>query len=569
MKTFYDLSIKTKTMAAFGIVLTLTLSLGVFALTRLAAVNDAAAEIRDNWLPATGSLGNLAATTERVRITQSAPIMATTDEDLRNAETRFKNALTARDDAWKAYAATITDGKERELADQLQKEWADYLSLGEHVKAIALHGDRERAGRMFGKEMQEQFARIRDLLGQDIALNTSEGRKAADRAAATYVTARTLIVIVLAIAAALCGALGAVFVRTVSRPVQDMTGAMNRLAARDWTVTVPALGRGDEIGAMAQAVEVFKNNGIENDRLVAEQEQQASAQRAEQERKEARQQVVEDHIATFDRSVTQVLETVTAASNELQTTAASMTATAEETQRQATTVAAAAEQASANVDTVATASEELSASIQEISRQVSESARITQEAVAQASGTNEQIRQLAESAQRIGDVVQLINDIAAQTNLLALNATIEAARAGEAGKGFAVVAGEVKSLASQTAKATEEISTKIGEMQASTERSVDAIAAIAHTIERINEIATTIASAVEEQGAATGEITRNVLQASSGTKDVSSSILVVNQAATDTGAASAQVTTAASELARQSAALRGQVDQFIVNVRSA
>jgi methyl-accepting chemotaxis protein len=241
---------------------------------------------------------------------------------------------------------------------------------------------------------------------------------------------------------------------------------------------------------------VFKENALNAKRLEEEQ-------KAAQEKQMVRAKAVEGYIAEFDRSVAGVLQMVSTASTELQSTAQSMSMTAEETSRRSTAVAAASEQASTNVQTVASAAEELSSSITEISRQVAESAKIAGQASEQARTTNLQIKGLSEAAQRIGDVVKLINDVASQTNLLALNATIEAARAGEAGKGFAVVASEVKSLANQTSKATEEISQKISEMQAATGQSVEAIGAITGTIGRINEIATTIASAVEEQGAAT------------------------------------------------------------------
>ncbi len=350
--------------------------------------------------------------------------------------------------------------------------------------------------------------------------------------------------------------------RGVSRPIAGMTDAMTRLAGRDMAAVIPGMDRGDEIGRMASAVQVFKENMIKADQL-------ANEQKAEQERKERRQEAVEGFIQEFDSSVSGSLNMLASASTELQTTAQSMTATAEETQRQSVAVSAASEQATTNVQTVASAAEELSSSIAEITRQVAESAKIAGDAVDEATRTNAQIKGLAEAAQKIGDVVKLIADIASQTNLLALNATIEAARAGEAGKGFAVVASEVKSLATQTAKATEEIAAKVAEMQSATDSSVHAIGSITGTIGRINEIATTIASAVEEQGAATQEIARNVQQASAGTGEVTSNIAGVSQAAGDTGSAATQVLGAASELAKQGETLRADVGKFLANIRAA
>ncbi len=348
----------------------------------------------------------------------------------------------------------------------------------------------------------------------------------------------------------------------IAGPVVSMTEAMKKLAGGDKTVEIPAQGRTDEIGQMAGTVQVFKDNMIEAERLRNEQEE--AKRRAEVEKKAAMNGMADD----FESSVKGIVQMVSSASTELQSTAQSMSATAEETSRQAGAVAAASEQASTNVQTVASAAEELSSSIAEISRQVAESAKISGQAVSDAERTNQQVNALAEAAQRIGDVVKLINGIAGQTNLLALNATIEAARAGEAGKGFAVVASEVKSLANQTAKATDEISAQVTSIQGATADSVEAIKSITGTIGRINEIAAAIASAVEEQGAATQEIARNVQQAAAGTNEVSSNITGVTKAATDTGAAAGQVLSASGELSRQSEALGEKVDAFISRIRA-
>ncbi len=356
--------------------------------------------------------------------------------------------------------------------------------------------------------------------------------------------------------------IGFVVARGITKPVTAMTQAMAVLAGGDTTVAIPAQGQKDEIGAMANAVQVFKDNMIEADRLRAEQE--ATKKRTDAERRQA----MLDLADKFESSVGGVVSAVTSAATELQSTAQSLSATAEETSRQSNAVAAASEEMTQNVQTVASATEELTASIREISSQVTESNRIVGGAVTQAEDTNAKVRSLAEAAQKIGQVVTLINEIAGQTNLLALNATIEAARAGEAGKGFAVVASEVKNLATQTAKATEEIAGQVKAIQDSTESAAQAIQAITVTINRVNEISTAIASAVEEQGAATQEISRNVQEASTGTQEVSSNITGVTQASQQTSAGSAEVLSAASELAKNGERLKSEVDTFLHSVRA-
>ena len=559
---FNNMLVRTKVVIAFGFVLLLTAGLGMFSVQRLGAVNDSAADIRDNWMPSTVVLGMVWHDTMRYRQIEATALLAPTPE-LRQKELNTLPVLAA------AVAKELKDDEplattddEKRMTAAIKSGWTAYLDLSHKIFELSAKGDRDGAYGIYVGDARATFNKFGDTLAQDIELNRAGGTAAANTGAALYLEARVYILIALGAAVLFCIAIGCAMVSGISRPITAMVEAMKKLASGETSTAIPAQGRKDEVGAMAAAVQVFKDNMITASRLEAEQ-------KAEQDRKEQRRKAVDTYIEDFDKSVGGMLEMVASASTELESTAKSMSSTAETAQQQSTAVAAASEQASTNVQTVASAAEELSSSISEISRQVAESTRITAQAVQETEKTNAQILGLADAAQRIGDVVKLINDIAGQTNLLALNATIEAARAGEAGKGFAVVASEVKSLAGQTAKATEEISAKIAEMQSATSLSVDAVQGIGHTIARINEIATTIASAVEEQGAATQEIARNVQQASAGTAEVSTNIVGVTKAANDTGAASTQVLGAAGELSKQSESLRTQVDTFLSKIRAA
>jgi methyl-accepting chemotaxis protein len=373
----------------------------------------------------------------------------------------------------------------------------------------------------------------------------------------------TLNLLLLVLCLVVLAAAALIVVRTVVRPLRTLSGAMHEIAGGKLEVAIPGIGRHDEIGEMAAAIDVFKRNAAERQRLeveAAEVKERSAAQRSAAMKKLADE---------FEAAVGGIVGNVSAASTQLESAAGALTKSAETARELTTTVASASEESSTNVRSVATATEQLAASVGDVARHVQQSSAIAGEAVKQAQATDARIGALSQAAARIGDVVKLITAIAEQTNLLALNATIEAARAGEAGKGFAVVAQEVKQLAAQTAKATEEIRSQIASMQSTTEDSVGAIKEIGATIARISEIAGTIAAAVDAQGATAREIGRSVGEAMKGSDEVSRNITVVSSGASETREASSQVFTSAQALASQSNHLKREVEKFLGTVRAA
>ncbi|HEY2134979.1 MAG TPA: methyl-accepting chemotaxis protein [Xanthobacteraceae bacterium] len=419
----------------------------------------------------------------------------------------------------------------------------------------------QREGEFGGRPVAVHLGLIKNYAGEPFAV-LELVKDTARYQAASAAALRNLILgagVILLLAALVAFVLG----RGLSRPIAALTGTMHRLSGGDTGIAIPGRARADELGTMAKAVEVFRQSMIEAEHLRAEQ---ADAEtRAAAQRRTDMHRLADD----FEAAVGEIVGAVSAASGELEASATAMSKTAEHTQRLSGVVTAASDEASANVQSVAGASEELMASVSEIGRQVQQSNRIAGEAVAQAQNTDARIADLTKAAERIGDVVNLITSIAEQTNLLALNATIEAARAGEAGRGFAVVAQEVKALAGQTAKATNEIGAQITGMQSATRGSVTAIQEIGGTIGRMSEIASTIAAAVEEQGAATAEIARNIQQAAHGTTQVATNIVDVNRGAGESGAAATQMLSSAKMLADESSRLKAEMDKFLSTVRAA
>ncbi len=396
---------------------------------------------------------------------------------------------------------------------------------------------------------------IEDSLSQDLLSQLAELQSAA-KASVWWEVSAALIVL------ALVGILALTIIRSIGASFRQIVGAMNRLAEGDLETELPPI-HSNEVGEMIQSVQVFKDNAIE--KVALEKRQEDVKKQSEIEQRQMMEKLADD----FDASVGSIIETVSSASTELNSTAQSMVGVSEEASSRAATVAAASEEASANVQTVASAAEEMATSISEINQQMVQASQAAQQAVTSVETTSVQIEALAQTADKIGEVVKMISEIAEQTNLLALNATIESARAGEAGKGFAVVASEVKELASQTGNATESINQQIAEVQAATRSAVESMGTISKDIKMLNDASTSIAAAMEEQGATTQEISRNVQEAAAGTQNVTENIDGVSNAAQEAGAASAQVTSAAEELSKQSEMLKTEVGKFMQQVRAA
>ena len=558
-------SLKAALAGSFSLLAVVAAVQGGLSIVRLSAIDREVREIADNWLPSVGLLGDISTATRDERVkTYRYVSTSDTPQLLAENEKSVRASQKTLADLRRAYEPLIASPEERAVYERFSATWATYTTRLEEIVGLMQAGRRAEALTLLaGSDTLALAQNATRTLQENLALNKRGAKASVDQAVGSAASAATTAWIAMAVTL-LAALMAALFGwRGISRPIENMTAAMGRLAAGDATLDVPGRDRRDEIGAMSAAVQVFKDNLIRARTL--EEETALARAGAEAQRKAA----ARDMADAFERAVGGVIGGLSAAATELQATAEQMTATAAQTAAQSGTVATAADEAASNVGTVAAAAEELGASVQEIGRQVDGSAALAQAAVGEAGQTAILVRDLSDAAARIGDVVAMISTIAGQTNLLALNATIEAARAGEAGRGFAVVAAEVKELANQTARATEEITGQIGRIQASTDQAVSAIDSIAGRIREISGVATGIAAAVEEQGAATQEIVRNVAQAANGAGAVTANIAGVASAAEETGAAASQVLASATELSRQSEHLGAEVHRFLGTVRAA
>ncbi len=556
------ISVKASLVAIVALLVVMLAGQGWLALTRLDAMKAAETDISENWLPSVQSLGEIKYEVTRVRVRGMRHVMTTDDAEMKRIDAQLIDLLAQVQKSFGTYEKRISSDEERGIWNDFRKGWNAYLAAQETALVHSRKNENDAAAHALA-DASQMFDKALAILDKDVALNDKGAEESAQAADHIHDQARLVVFGFVGFALVLGIASGVFVVVRVTTPLAALTSSMATISSGNLRAEIPGRERADEIGDMARTLVVFRDGLAETETLRAEQ--------ARREEETARHMVEErNRIAdSFQRTMGALADSFVKSSGEVADAARNLSATAEETSRQAQSVAEAAEEASANVETVAASTEELAASVREINQRVDQSSKIASSAADEAAQTQTNVRSLTEAAEKIGDVVELIRDIAGQTNLLALNATIEAARAGEAGKGFAVVAAEVKQLAAQTARATDEIGAKIGEIQSATSETVDSITRIVSTIAEIREMSTSIAGSVTQQGAATEEISGNTHRAAQGATQVTTNIAGVGQAAEMTGAAATQLMTLSDGLSGQADRLTHEVEDFVRTLRSA
>tara|TARA_R110001583_G_scaffold17679_2_gene71257 strand:- start:32186 stop:33874 length:1689 start_codon:yes stop_codon:yes gene_type:complete len=562
MEFFSNLKISRKLVVAFGVMLVLNIFASVFAIIKMQTINSTSTEIAVNWLPSIKVINEINDSVNKMRLFQLAHVLSNDADDMAAYESKIQQQIATEQREAKTYETLISSPEERAMWQKASALITKYDKAWEEILGLSRANQNAQARDLMLGDGEKLVVEIREILQGLVKMNQEGGNAASARGDDEYAWSRLLMICVAVFVAVLTIGFSIILSRGIATPIVNMTAVMSCLAAGDKSAEIPDMDRKDEIGEMAAAVQVFRDNMIEAERL-AQVEETRNRDRA------ARTERIDGLTREFDRDAGMTIAAVASAATELQSNAQSLSSQSDKATHQASTVASAATQATGNVQTVASAAEQLSASISQIANDVAQAAAVSKEAVDQAGHTGRVVGNLQQSAVKIGEVVSLINDIASQTNLLALNATIEAARAGEAGKGFAVVASEVKNLANQTARATADIGEQISATRSATDEAVKAIADIVETIEKVNEIASSIAAAIEEQQVATGEIARNVEEAARGTQDVNSNIYEVTNAVQGTGEVAKDVLQASSELSREAEKMRTIVSTFLDNVKSA